>query len=37
MMLAVAWGLLFGTLITLVLVPCMYSVYKGLQYRLAGR
>ncbi len=37
MMLAVAWGLLFGTFITLVLVPCMYSFYKGLQYRLAGR
>ncbi|MFC1479923.1 efflux RND transporter permease subunit [Candidatus Omnitrophota bacterium] len=37
MMLAVAWGLLFGTFITLVLVPCMYSFYKGLQYRLAVR
>ncbi len=37
MMLAVAWGLLFGTLITLVLVPCMYSFYKSVQYRLAGR
>ncbi|MFH1552074.1 MAG: efflux RND transporter permease subunit [Candidatus Omnitrophota bacterium] len=37
MMLALAWGLLFGTLITLVLVPCMYSFYKGVQYRLAGR
>ena len=37
MMLAMAWGLLFGTLITLVLVPCMYSFYKSVQYRLAGR
>ncbi len=33
MMLAVAWGLLFGTLITLILVPCMYSLYKGLVFR----
>ena len=37
MMLAVAWGLLFGTLITLVLVPCMYSFYKSVQYRLAEK
>ena len=37
MMLVIAWGLLFGTLITLVLVPCMYSFYKGIQYRLAER
>ena len=33
MMLAFAWGLLFGTLITLVLVPCIYSFYKGVQYK----
>ncbi|NQT32451.1 MAG: efflux RND transporter permease subunit, partial [Candidatus Omnitrophica bacterium] len=37
MMLALAWGLLFGTVITLVLVPCIYSFYKGVQYRLAER
>ena len=33
MMLALAWGLQFGTVITLVLVPCIYSLYKGVQYR----
>jgi len=37
MMLAVTWGLLFGTLITLVLIPCMYSFYRGVQYRLSRR
>ncbi|MFH1837173.1 MAG: efflux RND transporter permease subunit [Candidatus Omnitrophota bacterium] len=37
MMMAMAWGLLFGTMITLVLIPCMYSLYKSAQYRLAGR
>ncbi len=37
MMLAIAWGLLFGTFITLVLVPCMYSFYRDVQYRLAER
>jgi multidrug efflux pump subunit AcrB len=30
MMLALAWGLVFGTLITLLLVPCMYSLIKGI-------
>ena len=30
MMLAMGWGLLFGMLITLVLVPCLYSVYAQL-------
>lgn len=35
MMLAVAWGLLFGTMITLVLIPCMYSFYKDLKYGLS--
>jgi multidrug efflux pump subunit AcrB len=34
MMLALSWGLLCGTLVTLVMVPCMYSMYKGVQYRL---
>lgn len=28
MMLALAWGLIFGTLITLVLVPCVFSIGK---------
>ncbi len=28
MMLALGWGLLFGTVITLVLIPCVYSVFK---------
>jgi multidrug efflux pump subunit AcrB len=28
MMLALCWGLIFGTLITLVLIPCAYSVLK---------
>ena len=37
MMMAMAWGLLFGTVITLVLVPCMYSFYKGVQYRFIAR
>jgi len=32
MMLALAWGLLFGTMITLVLVPALYSLLKGLQF-----
>ncbi|MEZ4819321.1 MAG: efflux RND transporter permease subunit, partial [Bdellovibrionota bacterium] len=27
MMLAMGWGLLFGTMITLVLVPCVYVIY----------
>ncbi|MBU0571848.1 MAG: efflux RND transporter permease subunit [Candidatus Omnitrophica bacterium] len=37
MMLAIAWGLLFGTLITLVLIPCIYSFYKGVQYDLVKK
>jgi Cu/Ag efflux pump CusA len=28
MMLALAWGLVFSTLITLLLVPCMYSILQ---------
>jgi len=35
MMLALAWGLMFGTLITLILVPCTYSLEKDLKYKLA--
>ncbi|MFC1808084.1 efflux RND transporter permease subunit [Candidatus Omnitrophota bacterium] len=34
MMLALAWGLLFGTLITLVLIPSIYAVTQGIRYRL---
>lgn len=34
MMLALTWGLLFGTCITLILVPCAYSFGKGLRYKL---
>jgi multidrug efflux pump subunit AcrB len=33
MMLALAWGLLFGTVITLLLVPCLYSVIQDMQQR----
>ncbi len=29
MMLAMAWGLIFGTLITLLLVPCLYSAMQA--------
>lgn len=35
MMLALAWGLLFGTVITLILVPCMYSFIQDIQQRFA--
>jgi multidrug efflux pump subunit AcrB len=35
MMLALSWGLLFGTLVTLVMVPCMYSFYRSAKVRLA--
>ena len=33
MMLALAWGLVFGTLITLVLIPSVYSVQKDIQHK----
>jgi len=38
MMLALAWGLLFGTLITLILIPCIYSYLKSFEckYKLRG-
>jgi multidrug efflux pump subunit AcrB len=32
MMLALAWGLMFGTIITLILIPCVYSVEKEVYY-----
>ncbi len=34
MMLALAWGLVFGTLITLLLIPCLYSVVQGVRFRI---
>lgn len=37
MMLALAWGLLFGSVITLLLVPCLYSFLQDMQQRLAAR
>jgi multidrug efflux pump subunit AcrB len=33
MMLALAWGLLFGTVITLILVPCLYSFIQDMRQR----
>lgn len=32
MMLAMGWGLLFGMFITLILVPCIYSLYGQLKF-----
>ncbi len=37
MMLAMAWGLLFGSLITLLLIPCMYSFIQDLQQRFQAK
>ncbi len=34
MMLALGWGLIFGTLITLVLVPCMYSAILDMRFKM---
>ncbi len=33
MMLAMAWGLLFGSLITLLLIPCLYGFIQDIQQR----
>ncbi|NQT90145.1 MAG: efflux RND transporter permease subunit [Candidatus Omnitrophica bacterium] len=33
MMLALCWGLIFGTTITLILIPCMYSVIANMRLR----
>lgn len=33
MMLALAWGLVFGTLITLVLIPCLYSLLENTRFK----
>lgn len=37
MTMALAWGLLFGTLITLFLVPCSYAVIRDFQDRVKNR
>ena len=37
MMLALAWGLLFGTVITLVLVPSMYSVMQEIRHKFPAK
>lgn len=37
MMMALAWGLLFGSVITLVLVPCLYSLVQDMQQRFVTR
>jgi len=36
MMLALAWGLLFGSAITLLLVPCLYSFIQDMQQRFSS-
>jgi len=33
MMLALAWGLCFGTVITLVLIPCIYSFMEDMRFK----
>jgi len=33
MMLALAWGLVFGTLIILILVPCLYSLMQDIEFK----
>ena len=35
MMLALTWGLVFGTLITLLLIPCVYSLGKDLRRKIS--
>ncbi len=37
MVLAMAWGILFGTIISLVLMPCLYAVDQDIKGRLLGR
>lgn len=37
MMLALAWGLLFGSIITLLLVPCLYSFAKEMHYKFSTK
>jgi len=33
MMLSLAWGLIFGTAITLLLIPCLYGLEKDLRFK----
>jgi multidrug efflux pump subunit AcrB len=37
MVLAMAWGILFGTLISLILIPCLYAVDQDVKRRLFRR
>lgn len=37
MMLALAWGMVFGTAITLLLIPCIYSLSEDLRFWFASR
>lgn len=37
MMLALSWGLVFGTVITLIIIPCLYGVERGIRSYLTGR
>ena len=37
MMLALGWGLFFGTLITLVLIPCIYTALKEMRYHIVKK
>jgi multidrug efflux pump subunit AcrB len=37
MMLALAWGLIFGTAITLLLIPCIYSLSKDIQFKFGAK
>ncbi len=32
MMLALSWGMVFGTLITLILIPCLYSIHQEIRF-----
>ncbi|MFW6366719.1 MAG: efflux RND transporter permease subunit, partial [Spirochaetota bacterium] len=34
MMLALCWGLIFSTLVTLILIPCLYTYYREFQTRI---
>lgn len=37
MMLAMGWGLLFATTVTLILVPCLYSFYSELRWKFQSK
>ena len=34
MMLAISWGLVFGTFVTLVMVPAIYSLEKDISFKI---